>query len=102
MKEHHVHCTCEEDYSDWRRGRYEPAEAPEPERLVVAALVRGSAGPICGQFGHPLVNDFFRESFSTSEGKCGILVQVHSVSLRKRIWFAPSASPESVEWTIHL
>ena len=30
----HQHCVCEEDRSDWRRGRYEPGEPPEAEKAI--------------------------------------------------------------------
>ncbi len=39
----HDHCGCDADQSDWRRGRYEPAEPPESEQGANIRAERGTA-----------------------------------------------------------
>jgi len=53
---------------------------------------RGGADPLAGE--HKL-----HQLLSTAEGKSGILVDVHSISLGKLDCSSQSASPVLIEWT---
>ncbi len=48
MKNDHAHCGCEQEQSDWRNGRYQPAESPEADqtvrRIPASNVIRPAAG----------------------------------------------------------